>query len=207
MLSAPAGSESPSTPTPCPRHAACFARQSSSHAGTTVPTGTAAKLGPRTRLANGLDSMGLADCRLDHGANQPLSGQTHSDWASGRHAAPLQRWPASRTCAHKLMGDLQRLRHQSESNNTVINRLWDVQYPPSPPRHALQQTIPQRSPYHQPSGPGHSSPNHYPVCNMAAAPWPPSGVTVTATPGDMPRQPFREHQWTRKKSSNRGGGK
>ena len=42
----------------------------------------------------------------------------------------------------------------------------------APPHHALQRTRPQRSPYHQPSGPGHSSlsANNDPVCNTAAAP-------------------------------------
>ena len=100
------------------------------HPGISAPTGTAAKMGPLARLANGLNSLGrIAEVakggRLPPGpwcqsaplwAN-PLLGELET---CGPFAA-LTRLPGLRT-----LRDLQRLRHQSESNKAALNRLWEA---------------------------------------------------------------------------------
>ena len=100
------------------------------HPGISVPTGNAAKMGPLARLANGLNSMGRI-CEVAKGGRLPLGPWCQSAplWANpllgvletcGPFAA-LTSLPGLRT-----LGDLQRLRHQSDSNNAAINRLWDA---------------------------------------------------------------------------------
>ena len=101
------------------------------HPGISAPTGTAVKMGPLTRLANnGLNKMGRV-AELAKGGRLPPGPwrQSASLWANpllgeletcGPFAA-LTSLPGLRT-----LGDLQRLRHQSDSNNAALNRLWDA---------------------------------------------------------------------------------
>ena len=114
------------------------------HPGISAPTGTAAKMGPLARLANGLNSLGrIAEVakggRLPPGpwcqsaplwAN-PLLGELET---CGPFAA-LTRLPGLRT-----LRDLQRLRHQSESNKAALNRLWEAT--PASWRNTLPPTAP-----------------------------------------------------------------
>ena len=179
------------------------------HPGISVPIGTAAKKGPLALLANGLNSMERI-AEVAKGGRMPLG-----PWCQS--APPGQAGDVRAVCnadqppGLRTLGDLQRLRHQSDSNNAALNRLWDATpinqlalHPPLPGTYAPQRTGPQPS---QPSSAawagredsGHGFPSPKPRsglqhgCSSA-----PSGATATAMSCDMPRQPCREHQRTRR---------
>ena len=116
------------------------------HPGASVPTGTAAKMGPLARMATGLKSPEQHGMHCRSGQRRQTAAWTMvpvspSPLLGGLETcgpfAALTSLPGPRT-----LGNLQRLRHQSDSNNTAINRLWDATPAswrntlPSPPRYA-----------------------------------------------------------------------
>lgn len=98
--------------------------------GASVPSGTASKMGPLARLANGLNAMGrIAEVAKD---GRLLPGpwcQSAPLWANPLLGeleacdpfAALATLPDLRT-----LGDLQRLRHQPGGDSAALTRLWEA---------------------------------------------------------------------------------